>query len=55
MKEELTAIERNVTWELVKLPKEKMLIDVKWVFKIKMKPNGKIEKYKTRLMAKGFL
>ena len=31
MKEELQSIERNETWELVKLPKGKKTIGVKWV------------------------
>ena len=55
MKEELNAIERNQTWELVNLPKGKKSIDVKWVYKVKLKPTGEVEKYKARLVAKGFL
>ena len=39
------------------LPIERRPTDVKWVYKIKMKPNdnGKIVQYKVRLVAKGFL
>lgn len=55
MKEELQSIEKNGTWELVKLPKGKKAIGVKWVYKVKYKPNGEIAKYKARLVAKGFL
>ena len=55
MKEELELIKRNRTWELVKLPKGKKAIGVKWVYKIKHKPNGEVAKYKARLVAKGFL
>jgi len=54
MKEELEAIEKNKTWELVDLPHDKMPIDVKWVFKLKLKPDGSVAKHKTRLVAKGF-
>jgi len=55
MKEELQSIEKNGTWELVKLPKGKKVIGVKWVYKVKHKPNGEIAKYKARLVEKGFL
>jgi len=30
MKEELEAIEKNRTWESVKMPQDKLPIDVKW-------------------------
>ncbi|CAJ2638397.1 unnamed protein product [Trifolium pratense] len=45
MEEELNAIERNQTWELVKLPAEKKAITVKWVF-IKLNPDGLVAKLK---------
>ncbi|MCH80759.1 copia-type polyprotein, partial [Trifolium medium] len=41
MEEELNAIERNQTWELVKLPAEKKAITVKWVF-IKLNPDVRL-------------
>ena len=37
-----------------KLPAGQHTIGIKWVFKIKRKADGSIEKYKTRLVAKGF-
>ncbi|GAU11497.1 hypothetical protein TSUD_344870 [Trifolium subterraneum] len=55
MEEELNAIERNQPWELVKLPSDKKAIAVKWVFKVKLNPDGSIAKYKARLVARGFL
>ena len=55
MVEELRSIEKNETWQMVNLPSNKRVIDVKWVYKTKMKPNGEIAKYKARLVAKGFL
>ncbi|WJX39555.1 DNA helicase [Trifolium repens] len=55
MKEELKSIEKNNTWELIHKTVNKRPIDVKWVFKLKMKPIGEIAKYKARLVAKGFL
>jgi hypothetical protein len=34
--EELNALERNKTWELVKLPPGEKAVGNKWVFKIKL-------------------
>jgi len=55
MLEEIEAIERNKTWELSNLPLNKHPIDVKWVFKVKFKPDGSIAKHKARLVAKELL
>lgn len=55
MIEELKAIDKNQTWKLTELPFDKKPIDVKWVFKLKLNLDGSIAKYKTRLVAKGFL
>lgn len=55
MVDELRSIEKTETWQMVNLPSNKRAIDVKWVYKTKMKPNGEIAKYKARLVAKGFL
>ncbi|KAA0066752.1 Retrovirus-related Pol polyprotein from transposon TNT 1-94 [Cucumis melo var. makuwa] len=45
MDEEIEAIERNNTWELTDLPKGHKTIGVKWVYKTKLKENGKVNKY----------
>lgn len=55
MEEELRSIEKNKTWKMVDLPPNKQCIDVKWVFKTKLNPDGTISKHKARLVAKGFL
>ncbi|CAJ2637099.1 unnamed protein product [Trifolium pratense] len=55
MEEELCAIEKNQTWQLVKLPTGKKAIAVKWVFKLKLNPDGSVAKHKARLVARGFL
>lgn len=55
MEDELRSIERNHTWDLVQLPKNKKPISVKWVFKLKLDPEGRIVKHKARLVARGFL
>ncbi|KAE9618243.1 putative RNA-directed DNA polymerase [Lupinus albus] len=55
MEDELKSIEKNDTWEMVNLPKDKKPIAVKWVFKVKHNPDGSIAKHKARLVAKGFM
>ena len=54
MNEELMAIEKNNTWQLTDLAKGHKAIDGKWVYKIKVKENGEIDRYKARLVAKRF-
>ncbi|KAF3661707.1 hypothetical protein FXO38_11555 [Capsicum annuum] len=51
---EIDSILSNYTWELVDLPPENKSLGSKWIFKRKMKVNGTIDKYKTRLVVKGF-
>ena len=52
--EEMNAIEKNKTWELVDLPKGKEVIGVKWVYKTKSNVKRKIERHKARLVVKGY-
>ena len=54
MVEELSAIERNKTWTLVKAPPEIKPIGVKWVFRMKKDQTGAVVKHKARLVAKGY-
>lgn len=43
MKREIQALENNGTWSLIHLPPGKKAIDLKWIYKIKYRPNGEIE------------
>ncbi|CAI7824058.1 unnamed protein product [Closterium sp. NIES-53] len=54
MESELKSIEKNDTWELVVLPEGRKAITSKWLFKIKFDADGKIECYKSRLVAKRY-
>ncbi|KAJ4719020.1 Retrovirus-related Pol polyprotein from transposon TNT 1-94 [Melia azedarach] len=54
MAEELQALEKSHTWDLVDLPSQKSAIGCKWVYKIKTKADGSIKRYKVKLVAKGF-
>ena len=47
-------MESNQTWETTLLPKDKTATSCKWVFKIKYKADGTIERYKARLVTKGY-
>ena len=41
-------------WDLVKLPPGRKMVGSKWVFKKKTGADGKVERYKARLVAQGF-
>lgn len=51
----MKALEDNDTWLLTTLPPHNRAIASKWVYKVKYKSNGEIERYKARLTAKGFI
>ncbi|WVZ98659.1 LOW QUALITY PROTEIN: hypothetical protein U9M48_044067 [Paspalum notatum var. saurae] len=54
MEEEIKALNENQTWDLVPRPKDVKPISCKWVYKVKTRPDGTIERYKARLVARGF-
>ena len=54
MEEEIEFMRSNQVWELVDLLKGHKAIKNKWILKIKHKTDGAIDKYKARLIAKGY-
>jgi hypothetical protein len=54
MMEELEALRKNRTWELTYLPEGKKAVGCKWIYTVKQNPDGKVERYKARLVARGY-
>ncbi|WJZ98268.1 hypothetical protein VitviT2T_016807 [Vitis vinifera] len=54
MREEMSALEKNKTWEIVERPKGKNIVDCKWIFTLKYKADGSLERHKARLVAKWY-
>jgi hypothetical protein len=51
---EITALKAAGTWQLVKRLENRNVVDCKWVLRIKKNAAGEIDKYKARLVARGF-
>lgn len=54
IKEEYSSVMKNNTWTLCDLPNGRRPISCRWVFKLKYRANGDVDKYKARLVARGF-
>ena len=54
MEDEIESMKANDTWELVFPPDEANIVSSRWTYRIKTDANGAIEKYKARLVARGF-
>ena len=54
MIEEMDALNGNGTWNLVHLPTGKKAIECRWVFSVKVNPDGSVARLKARLVAKGY-
>lgn len=54
MDSEIASLKKTGTWELVELPKGRRPITRKWVYKLKLTSSNQIERYKARLVARGF-
>ena len=55
MKEELDALHKTGTWDLVDILSGKSTIGCKWVYKIKTRSDGTVDRYKARLVARVLL
>lgn len=53
MMEELTTLQQNHTWDIVPCPSHVKPIDSKWVYSIKLKSDGSLDRYKAHLVALG--
>lgn len=53
-KEEFDSHIKNETWEYVKLPKGRKLVDSRWTFQLKLNPDGSVKRFKARFVCKGF-
>lgn len=53
MQQEIASLKKLQVWELVNRPKCNVVTN-RWVLKIKRKPDGQIDRYRARLVARGF-
>jgi hypothetical protein len=54
IRSDMNYIMSNATWEVVERPYGSKPIGSKWMFKKKLRPDGTIERYMTRLVIKGY-
>lgn len=54
MSKEFNSTKENYTWDLVAASKRMNIVGCCWVFTIKYNPDGSIDKYKARIVAKGY-
>jgi hypothetical protein len=55
MEDEMRSMNTNRVLDLEEIPKEAKTVGCKWVYKTKCQSKGNIERFKARLMAKGFM
>lgn len=54
MMSEINSLNENKTWDLVNLPDGRKALPCKWIYKLKTNPDGSIDKFKARLVLKGY-
>jgi hypothetical protein len=50
----MESLDKNDSWHLVDFPSGRNPFGSKWVFKKNLNAEGKVEKYKSQLVAKGY-
>ena len=54
IQQEIASLEANSTWEETTRPEGANLVSTKWVFAVKLSVDGLVERFKARLVARGF-
>jgi hypothetical protein len=54
MKDEMRSMSGNKVWDLERIPNGAKIVDCKWVYKIKCDSKENVERFKARLVVKGF-
>lgn len=55
MNSEIASLQKSRTWNLADLPRDKKVIDNKWVYKVKFSSSGAVKRHKARLVVRGFI
>ena len=55
MKDEMSSLTAHGTWLLTHPVPSKKVLTARWIFTKKLSPTGKVERYKARFVAKGFM
>ena len=53
-KKKFKLLKKNNTWEIVVIPREREVVSLKWIYKIKLNHEGDIQKHKAMLVTRGF-
>ena len=55
MVDEMSALHKSGTQELVSLPTGKSTVGCRWIYAVKIGPDGQVDRLKARLVAKAIL
>eukprot|EP00644_Phytophthora_capsici_P015126 jgi/Phyca11/128394/e_gw1.75.86.1 len=54
IRKEFASLKENMTWKLVKRPRDTRVLTTKWVLRVKRDEHGNVQRYKARLVVHGF-